>query len=133
MFRSDRRRAWRPPRAGGGRYAVAMPGDPPRDPDEWTDEQWLAWLDEGVEEDDDPPSVSGRLQRSSGGQVLGNAMLGIAQAMYGTVRPEVVVEAPAPGDPHDAELDVRLDPDHPERSVVVRRPGRRQRGRPGAP
>ena len=110
-----------------------MPGDPPRDPDEWTDEQWLAWLQEGAEEDDElSPPVTGHLQRSSGGQVLGNAMLGLAQAMYGTVRPQVVVEAPAPGEPHDEDLDVRLDPDHPERSVVVHRSGRRRR-RPSGP
>ena len=109
-----------------------MPGDPPRDPDEWTDAQWLAWLEEGAEDDDEPsPPVSGRLQRSSGGQVLGNAMLGLAQAMYGTVRPQVVVEASVPGDPHDEDLDVRLDPEHPERSVVVHRSRWRRRGPSG--
>lgn len=101
-------------------------GAPPRDADDWTDEQWLAWLSQG---DDDEPQAEtptlGRFQRSPGGRMLGNAMLGVAEAMYGAQRPQIVVQAEAPGDPLDEDLSVHLDPDSPERSTVVRR---RRRG-----
>lgn len=107
------------------RYAAGMvaSGEPPRNADDWSDEQWLAWLAEG-DEDDEPAPPATRVQRSTGGRMLGNAMLGVAEAMYGVRRPEIVVEAEAPGDPHDDDLlEVHLDPDHPERStVVVRQP-----------
>jgi hypothetical protein len=102
---------------------VDGPGVPPIDPDEWTDEQWLAYLNElsasEGDGDDEPVTRTGRLARSAGGQALGNAMLGLAQAMYGVQQAEVVVEAEAPSGPGDEDLQVTLDPDHP--AVVVRR------------
>lgn len=105
-------------------------GGPPRDAEDWTDEQWLAWLAEADEADPSPDAAPmARLQRSAGGRLIGNAMLGVAEALYGARRPEIVVEAEVPGDPHDDDLSVHLDPDDPERSTVVvrRRPGGRRR------
>lgn len=58
--------------------------------------------------------------------MLGAAMTGLDEAMFGAKeeRPGVVVDAP--GEPPGERLfDVLLDPDHPERSLVVfhARPG----------
>ncbi|HZQ78654.1 MAG TPA: hypothetical protein VFE55_15065 [Acidimicrobiia bacterium] len=53
-------------------------------------------------------------------RMLGAAMTGLDVAIFGPKeeRPGVVVDAP--GDPPpDQPFDILLDPDHPERSVVV--------------
>jgi hypothetical protein len=97
-----------------------VPEEPPADAEEWTDEQWLAWL---VATDDEPPappaSPLNRVTRSSGGFVLGQAMLGMAQAIYGRKDDHVVIVAEGKGEPDDEEdFTVHLDPDHPERSYV---------------
>jgi len=105
-------------------------GQPPRDPETWTDEQWLAWLEAT---DEDPPGKASTdskrtRRRPTGG--LGAAMLGLRDALYGRVDDDVVIVADGGGDPpaDDAPL-VHLDPEHPERSEVV--VGRRRR--PAAP
>jgi hypothetical protein len=52
--------------------------------------------------------------------MLGAAMTGLDNAMFGEKeeRPGVVVDAP--GDPpNDLPFEILLDPEHPERSVVV--------------
>lgn len=107
----------------------AAPGGPPEDPEEWTDEQWLAWL---VETDDEAPAAGAptatmnRVSRSGAGQVLGNAMLGLARAIYGRDDSEVVVVAEGTGEPDedDVPFTVHLDRDHPAQSYVVfPRPG----------
>ncbi len=100
---------------------------PPEDPEQWTDEQWLEWLkatDDQEEPDDRPATPMGRVTRSSGGQALGQAMLGMANAVFGRQDDDMVVVEEAPDGPGDDEpFTVHLDPDHPERStVVVRRP-----------
>lgn len=112
-----------------------IPDEPPADPEEWTDEQWLAWL-EATDPDGDratghdaalrPLTSLNRLARSSGGHVLGQAMLGIANVIYGRREDEIVVVADSDGEPDtDEPFTVHLDPDHPERSsVVFRRPRR---------
>jgi hypothetical protein len=102
------------------------PEGPPPDPDDWTDEQWIAWLkqtDATVAEAAAPPVTAfGRLTHSSGGSVLGQAMLGMADALYGREKNEVVIVVEGSGQPVDDEpFAVHLDPDHPERSVVVLR------------
>ncbi len=102
---------------------------PPVDPEEWTDEQWLAWLEATdpdpahrptpeEEAEKGPVSLGARLTRSSGGAVLGSAMTGLAQAMYGQNDEQVEVTE-APDQPEDEDLVVHLDRDHPERSVAV--------------
>jgi hypothetical protein len=102
------------------------PERPPDDPEAWSHEQWITWL----AATDDPAAAARREsvrrwrpRRPTG--VLGAAMLGLHDAIYGRPDDEVVVVADAGGDPPGDDLhDLRLDPDHPERSeVVVRRPG----------
>ena len=45
-------------------------------------------------------------------------------------REETVITTEAPSQPHDDDLDIVLDPDHPERSIViVRRPPLQRRNR----
>ena len=103
---------------------------PPDDPQEWTDEQWLAWLAEvdaaaeagQLGDDDDAGQPRPSFREGLGGKLLAASMRGLAEAMYGPKEePAIVVDAN--GDPPGTDgLDVRLDPDHPEQSVVVVRP-----------
>ena len=124
------------------RHGENRPGDvpePPADPEAWTDEEWLAWLratdgagfggDDG-DEGGDPGTKMTTFTRRPAPRALGAAMLGLRNAMYGRPDDEVAVVADAGGEPpgSDTELhDLRLDPEHPERSEVVvhdeRRPG----------
>src|ERR1700691_5193895 len=101
------------------------PDQPPRDPDDWSDEQWLAWL-EATDTGGDPGTGPRLAQWRTPpvGSVLGAAMLGLHDAIYGRTDNEVAIVQEAGGDPPDEDLhDIHLDPDHPERSqVVVRRP-----------
>ncbi len=103
--------------------------EPPADPEEWTDEQWLTWLEMTdtemrTEREVAPSTPIGRVARSSGGQVVGQAMLGMAQAIYGRQDDEVAIVTEGPRDPADDEpYAVHLDPDHPERSSVTLRKG----------
>lgn len=98
----------------------------PDDPEDWTDEEWLAWLAEG---DIVPPGASAHepsrrpsLTKGLGAKMLAASMRGLQEAIYGPKdEPAIIIEAA--GDPPDPEgLDVRLDPDHPDQSVVVVRP-----------
>jgi len=104
-------------------------GEPPRDPEEWSDEQWITWL-KRTDELNDPEATSGptamplthmgRVVRSSGGQVIGSAMLGMAQAIFGVKEDEVVHVIESGSEPGpDEPFSVHLDPEHPERSTVV--------------
>jgi hypothetical protein len=107
------------------------PPDPPADPDDWTDEQWLAWLEATDSAFDEEPESGPRLaawRSHSVGSVLGAAMLGLRDAIYGRPDDEVAIVQEAGNDPPNDDLhDIRLDPDHPERSEVV------VRSRPPAP
>jgi len=100
----------------------------PPDPQDWTDEQWLAWLAEtdAVEPAVAPPSSmrgprAGR-RAGLGGQMLAAAMTGMAEAMYGPKEPPAIVIEASGGPPDDDALELHLHPDHPEESVVVVRP-----------
>jgi hypothetical protein len=100
---------------------------PPADPEQWTDEQWLSWLeatddDEGTEKSAPPVTRGARLARSTGGSVLGAAMLGLGNAFYGPRDDDVVTVQEANGDTEDDDpVSVYLDHDHPERSYAVLR------------
>jgi hypothetical protein len=108
-------------------------GDPsssaPSDPEDWTDEEWIEWLQETDEELDyhgeedlaAAPLVR-RLTRSASGSALGAAMIGLRNAMYGQKDDDPVIIAEAPGGPSDNPVSLHLDPDHPERSVAIIRP-----------
>jgi hypothetical protein len=103
------------------------PEEPPDDPEDWTDEQWLAWL-EATDVDTtaglEPGPRLAAWRTHPVGSVLGAAMLGLRDAIYGRRDDEVVIVQEAGSDPPSDDLhDIRLDPDHPERSeVVIRRP-----------
>lgn len=89
--------------------------EPPQDPDDWTEEQWRAWL---AEAPPDPETGHAhpltRLSSTSGGSVLGAAMFGLEQAIYGE-RPKVEIVAEADADGLDAG-DLDLDLEDPARS-----------------
>lgn len=117
---------------------VASPAvtDPPADPQDWSDEEWLDWLAEGDAEaaaasGDAPPPPRSRPEHGAVATVMGAAMLGMAEAIYGPKdeAAEVVQASGRPGDDDDW-LDLTLDPDHPEDSVAVVRPDRRPGGGP---
>jgi hypothetical protein len=105
----------------------AIPAGPPDDPEDWSDEQWLEWLeatdadpDSPADADEEPTTVLGRAVRSTGGQLLGQAMAGLSNAIYGEKDDEVVIVAEGTSEPgKDEPFVVHLDPDHPERSSVV--------------
>jgi hypothetical protein len=96
---------------------------PPIDPDDWSDEEWQAFLQATAAEVEADGAASDegavgyrKLRQSAGGSVLGAAMLGIEQAIYGE-RPkeEVVVEA----DSDDPNRDLSLyDPDDPRTATI---------------
>ena len=98
-------------------------GQPPTDADDWTDDQWLEWLraTDSDYPDDRPVTAIGRLTRSGSGEALGQAMLGLANAIYGEKDDKVVVVQERAEPDGDEPFTVRLDPDHP---VVVVRPPR---------
>lgn len=106
-------------------YDPADPGEPPADPEDWTDEQWLVWLnatdgEAPVEEHPRPTTRLGLITRSTGGHLLGQAMLGMANVIYGRKDDEVVIVAEGNSEPEtDDPVTLHLDPDHPERSSVV--------------
>ena len=112
-----------------------LPSEPPDDPEDWSDEQWLAWLrrtDAGESDVPSPPRTTAKWRDRPGATVLGAAMLGLRDAIYGRPRDEIVIVQDVGGDPPDDDRPVvHLDPEHPELSTVVVRPGggRRKRRR----
>ena len=109
-----------------GTTSHGEPDGPPADPEAWTDEQWISWL-ETTDDPDVPVEPRGerarRWRTGASGTALGAAMLGLHQAIYGPREEQIVIVVDAGGDPPDADVpEVHLDPDHPERSeVLVRR------------
>ncbi len=95
---------------------------PPTDPESWTDEQWLTWLKatDELEVESSSAPVSFRVTHSAGGQALGDAMRGLANAMYGPRDEDLIIVSEAGGQPeNDEPFVVHLDRDHPERSTAV--------------
>jgi hypothetical protein len=100
------------------------PAGPPEDPESWTDDQWISWLEATDEPDASAgPSRPRRGRRGSPAGLLGTAMVGLHELIYGRHDDEIAIVADAGGEPPGDDLpDVHLDPEHPERSeVVVRR------------
>lgn len=83
---------------------------PPDDPDDWTEEEWRAWLATAPPDPDTGRAHPlSRVRSSPSGTVLGAAMLGLEQAIYGE-RPKVEVVAEADSDGLDlGDLDLDLD------------------------
>lgn len=99
-------------------------GEPPADPEEWSDEEWLAWLratDEPMTDRSAPRASTGsRIAGSRSASIIGESMLALSQAIYGRRDDDIVIVAE--GDSTSAsgvDFEVHLDPDHPERSSVV--------------
>jgi hypothetical protein len=65
-----------------------------------------------------------KFKRSSVGSVVAAGLLGVRDALEGRPeREEITVVAEAPAQPARGNVEIVLDPDHPERSIaVVRRP-----------
>jgi hypothetical protein len=65
-----------------------------------------------------------KFKRSSVGSVVAAGLLGVRDALEGRPeREEITVVAEAPAQPVRGNIEIVLDPDHPERSIaVVRRP-----------
>lgn len=99
--------------------------NPPLDAEQWSDNQWLEWLKatdaNAIPSDEDTTvPLSSRVVHSLGGQMLGQAMLGLAQVIYGQKHEEVVIVAEGNSEPvEDEPFAVSLDREHPEQSVVV--------------
>lgn len=88
---------------------------PPDDPDAWTHDQWIEWLNALEAAPDSDVPVSRRRQRLDG-LVMGAAMMGLERGMYGKVaKPEIVIEVEADG--QDDGL-VTIDPDDPSATVI---------------
>lgn len=101
---------------------------PPADPEDWSDEQWIEWLkatdaDSAAEQGRPPTTTAGRIVHSAGGQMVGQSMIGLAQAIYGRRDDKPVIVAEANSEPEkDRPFALHLDPDHPEQSFLVLKP-----------
>ena len=86
---------------------------PPLDEDDWSDDQWLAWLRETAGDEPESPArpVSRRAPaRSFGMTILAGGLIGMHEALYGPrdEEPTLVVER---GEPGPGEMEVHLDED----------------------
>jgi len=71
---------------------------PPDDADRWSDDEWLAWLEQVDAQT--PPEPEGRPvrpRRSLPTQMLGAAMLGLHRVIYGDAEPDVQIVVDADG------------------------------------
>lgn len=88
---------------------TAVFDEPPQDPDDWTEEQWREWL-VNVPADPDTGKAHplSRVRTTAGGAMLGAAMFGLDQAIYGErAKVEILAEADSDGlDLGDVELDM---------------------------
>ena len=91
---------------------------PPDDPDDWSEDEWITYLhDTELDNPADTRVFAPRLD-SPAGQVMGAAMTGLFNAIYGEqAKPDVVIEAEANG--KDDGMKIDLDPDDPSSSTVV--------------
>ena len=95
------------------------PTEPPSDAEDWGQEQWIEWLNAT----DHPPSDDDTAAPVHGPQptmrsLLGSAMRGLHDAIYGPREDEVVIEVGS-GDPGGPDgMTVHLDEDEPTLSWV---------------
>jgi hypothetical protein len=68
----------------------------------------------------EPERPTDRFRRTAAGTAIAAGLLGLRDALEGRPdREEPVLEAEAPGEPPPDGIELFLDPEHPERSVVV--------------
>ena len=81
------------------------------------------------------PAPIQRFRRTAVGTALAAGMLGLADALEGRKEPTpAIVENWAGGQPFKEPIVLRLDPDHPEDSIVMVRPWlKRESGEPPSP
>ena len=89
------------------------PGDDDLLPEDVDTDEWPG--DDLLPEDTAPVPPSGPRRRSSG-SVLGAAMMGLQQALYGKPHEETVIEVETSGDPPVDEIKARRGPGRPSRS-----------------
>lgn len=91
--------------------------EPPEDPGDWTEEQWLEWLANApVDPETGRAHPLTRATSSPSGVALGAAMTGLDQAMFGE-REKAEIVAEVPGDGLDDGA-LRLDLDDPSNSSI---------------
>jgi hypothetical protein len=108
---------------------VAVP-QLPSDPNDWSDDEWIAWLEAGDAAEAESSAGGHDEERSLPTwrkgpialQFLAASMTAVGEALYGKKeKPAIVIDAP--GDPGDDDgLDVHLDYEHPEESIAIVRP-----------
>lgn len=91
--------------------------EPPEDPDDWTEEEWLAWLAQAPLDPETGRAHPMSRARTAGGGVLAAAMFGLERAIYGE-RPKAEIVAVADADGLDLP-DGALDADDPAASWLV--------------
>lgn len=100
------------------------PVTPPTDPEDWTDEQWISWLkstdEQQLEETPSEVNALSKLTKTQPGQMLGQAMLGLASAIYGPHHDEIlIVESRSSGSDDSDEFTISLDFESPEKSHIT--------------
>ena len=100
-----------------------MAAAPPDNPEDWTHEEWIAWLNAsdadaggaepaqsvGPEAQPEPP-------KRLGATMLAGALKGLHDALYGPKDDEVVIVAPSREPDDDPDMTVHLDPEDPKQS-----------------
>ncbi|NNN20485.1 MAG: GNAT family N-acetyltransferase [Acidimicrobiales bacterium] len=89
---------------------------PPENPDEWSDEEWIEWLNATDPEDDEPPhkDLFKRISNSSIAQIMAPGMLGLYNIIYqqqDNQTVEYVMEKPASLHNDIGELIIGSEPD----------------------
>jgi len=105
-------------------YRGGVAALPPDDAESWSDEQWLAWLEDvDAESSPEPQGHPVRPSRSLPAAMMGAAMLGMHRVIYGDTEPVIQMVIEADGDPEAPEkLEVHLDHQDPDASTVTVRP-----------
>lgn len=98
--------------------AVSESPLPPDDAEEWSDEEWIEWLDSTDSAAPTAIDPVPRKPKSVAGQFLGAAMMGLHEIFYGRREDKQAEVAVAPGPGDDEDFDITLDPDDPSRSEV---------------
>ena len=97
-----------------------MTTEPPNDAEDWSQEQWIAWLEatDAASVDEADPEEPRPLRRTSAGSMLGRAMHGLHEALFGPQEDQVVIEVGS-GDPGGPEgMTLHLDEQDPAKSWV---------------